>query len=475
MSTKRVLFLLMVFMALAFFAACNRSTEVSVVNTPAATATDVPTAVPTATATLTATPSPTAVLSPTPSPTPTLAPTPAFPEITNLTLALAYEPESLEPLSPQKHFPLGVGYIAVVLDYNAAENSQLDWIIYDENNQVKESGMVSLNHNQQREAFIMRPNQGLDEGAYHLEILAQEKSLLSQPFEVYWAPTIWPISIGTHYNDGGDIANSQYQFSFGTESLVATFPTINFSVNDVILVEWFLDGEKVGEHRYVWDNAEWSTGIHGNKIDNQVEVGKGLRVGHYEVVVSVNDAPKQCAAFEILPAASTLDQSTYIPCQQYQVVADETPSSGDNWDRYEPRTFAELIALTKDLLPSELSEPKAVYLEMGPEYQYPSSIKVIFTGEIRGVAAQKLTWITTWMRAFAPALSAEEVKVIFGREALFTEGSESYWVPVQQVLLDEMEQDMEPGQEVELLLLWIGGAADEAGVVERIFLVNAYR
>lgn len=477
MCTTRVNLLLMALILSVCLAACNSGAEVSVVNTPPVIATHVPTltAVPTATAMPTETPSPTAVPSPTPTPTPTLTPTPIPLEVSKLTLALAYAPDSLEPLSPQTYFPLGVGYIAVVLDYNAAETSQLDWIIYDENNQIKESGTVSLKHNQHREAFIMRPKQGLDKGTYHLEVLSQEKSLLSQPFEVYWTPTIWPISIGLDYNDGGDIANSQYQFSFGIESLVATFPTINFLVNDVILVEWFLDGEKVGEDRLIWDNAEWSTGIHGKRIKNQVEEGKGLRVGHYEVVVSVNDVAKQCAAFEILPAASPLDQSTYIPCEQYKIVAEENPSSGGDWERYEPRTFAELIALTDELLPSELKEPNRVYLEMGPAYQYPSSIKVIFTGEIREVAEQKLTWITTWMGTFAPTLSAEDVKATFGREALFTEGSESYWVPVQGVLLDEMEQGVDLGQEVELLLLWMGSTSDEAGVIERIFLVNAYR
>ena len=474
-------YLLFLTILVLFVSACNAPPEADSAETPegtlivtnAGTETPSPQASPSATVTLaptpTSLPSATATLVPTATPLPTA--TPVSPEFSNLILALDYNQVSREPLSPRDYFPAGVSYIAVLFDYTVPGSTRLDWQIVGANEKTEASGTATLTTGEGRKAFIVRPEFGLDEGDYELIVEFSGEVVLAKGFQVYWNPTLWPITLGANIYVNGEVADIGDRFPFGTEFLFASYPTINFSVGDELVAEWFVEGEKLGEYRYVWSNPDWSTGIHTNKIDNQVESGNPLPVGNYELIISVNNLPNQCKAFAITESANAAATESVQGCEAFEAEPSAPPSQ-TTWGRYEARTFSELDALTGELL-SEITEVTAVYLETSSDYQYPSRVQAIFAGDCRETSEFKLAWIKTWMVTFAPNLTAEEVVALFAQECLFLEDTNEYWLPVQSSLVSLMTQTLSAGDEVELLVIWIGATIDE-GQINRIYLVNAF-
>jgi hypothetical protein len=279
--------------------------------------------------------------------------------------------------------------------------------------------------------------------------------------------------MGENAYQTGEVINISERFPFGTEVVFASYPTINFHVGDEIFAEWFVDGEKLGEHHYVWDNPDWSTGVHANVVDNQVESGKPLPIGNYELFVFVNDTPKQCKAFAIIDSSQSTNNTSLsgsVPgCETFEEAT--IVSSQGSWDRYQSRTLSELAVLTEELVAG--LEEGNIYLEVSPDYQYPSRVPAIFMGSFQDTPELKLFVITTWMRTFAPNMTEDEVVELFSKEVLIREGTKEYWLPIQNSLIPIMEEELSAGDEIELLLVWIG-AITEAENINRIYLVNAF-
>ncbi|MDA0245172.1 MAG: hypothetical protein OT477_17285 [Chloroflexi bacterium] len=487
---KNKSFLSLLFWALflvAIGSACQTESDIEV-DPPLSTtvainleATSTSTVIPTATSTLTPTPLPSATPTVAPTATPSPTPTPITPEFANLQLALDYDKVSSELLSPQNYFPAGVSYLAAVFDYTVPSQSTLNWHIYKSKQTSEASGSFNLTAGQGYKGFVMELSEGLDEGTYQLALELDGQIVLSQPFEVYWNPTIWPISIGLEANSRGEIIGKGTRFPATTESLFASYPTINFLVGDEILAEWFVNGEKLGEQRLVWSNREWSTGIQANRINNQLEPDAPLPLGQYELLIFVNGIPKQCQTFEIVESTASNSGEDSASNQDEgctNFVAEPSPripsstNESDPWSRYEARTLTELDTLTSSAIDSG-SQQNALYLEMSPDYQYPSRVRVIFTGDFRATSGLRLEGIKIWLATFAPQLTAEEAALIFGQEVRIIEENQEYWLPVQNVLVPLMEQELAVGDEFEVLITWMGATITN-NQIERIYLVNAF-
>lgn len=469
-----VLFLLFV---LATLSACGTLQAPPSTPTPETIAVATATLPPTATAT--AEPSPTPSKTPSPTATATLTTTPTPPpvasEFSNLIIALDYDHDAAAPLSPRDFFPVGVSYIAAVFDYNVPGWTELDWTIKDDKQKTQASGVAGLNIGEGKKPFIIYPEEGLDEGNYELVFKLEDEIVLSRPFSVFWAPTLWPVSIGAISSQTGEIEEVHGDIPFGADYLLAAYPTINFAVGDEISATWYVDGKQLGTYQYVWDSSEWSSGNHTNKIDNQIGSGAPLPTGNYELFVSVNDTPTQCKTFmiynEATPAAEVEASEPSDRCQAVQDNANPA-ASADTWRRYQPRTFAEVEAFTNKLL-TDITEENVIYIESSPEYQYPSRILVKYTGEFRKTSPLKLEGIKAWAYNNMPSLSSEEAAAMFSQEALFTEGNTEYWLPVQSELIPVLEEALSPGVKTEVLVVWMGALVD-LGEVEDIYLVNAF-
>lgn len=448
----------------------------SACTTAAPTPTLIPPPTATATATMTSTPSPTATATSTPLPTatftPTFTPTPPPAEFNNLVLALDYDLANKQILSPRTYFPAGVAYMAFAFDYSVPALTTLTWQIVNENEEVVDSGTVKVNAGKGQRGAVIRLSDALDNGEYQFILNLDDEPLLSTSFEIFWNPTLWPVVLSEEISQTGEPEDGGDTFEVGTEFLFAYYPTINFAVGDEILAEWFLEGEKIGEHQYVWDNAEWSTGFHGNKIENPEDDSEPLPAGSYHIIVYVNGAPKQCKAFQVTDEA---DPTPPAGCDQFQeevaVSVGEEPSDNGTWGRYQERTLAELNELTAELT-SDL-EDGSIYFEASPDYQYPSLITITFGGEFRDITPATAGLIQMWLMTFAPQLTPEQAGEIFAQEVLFLDGDQEYWFPVQSTLTPFMEDELTAGDEVLLYVVWMGAIKQE-GEVQNLYLVNAY-
>ncbi len=144
------------------------------------------------------------------------------------------------------------------------------------------------------------------------------------------------------------------------------------------------------------------------------------------------------------------------------------PAARGQWERYQPRTLRQLTTEQVEEMRTFLEPPAPDVALSGRDF--PSRVRVIYTGqsrELTGASAQ-LLWL--WVAAFG--IEPEDA-ALFAREMLFREGSDEYWLPVQDPLIPHFESELRPGDSVTLYLIWIG-ARREGDEVVGVFLVNEF-
>jgi hypothetical protein len=137
------------------------------------------------------------------------------------------------------------------------------------------------------------------------------------------------------------------------------------------------------------------------------------------------------------PTATFTPTSTATPTETPSPKPTNTPRSTatpttSTWDRYTPNTLANIIELTNEFLVTE--QYPTLYIEVSPDYQYPSQVEVIYTGEFREIDPIKQFLIETWGGTISPEIG-ERIKGAFQQEILVIESDVEYWIPVQEVLV----------------------------------------
>lgn len=182
------------------------------------------------------------------------------------------------------------------------------------------------------------------------------------------------------------------------------------------------------------------------------------------------NTPTSTATFTPTATATPTETPTPKPTSTPKPTA--TPTA-DTWDRYTPNTLANLIELTSEHLVS--AQYPALYIEASPEYQYPSQVEVIYSGEFREIDPAKQFLIETWGGTISPEV-AERIKGAFQQEVLVIEAGIEYWIPVQEVLIPFLEDELESGDEALIFILWVGGNILNAETPpDRVFILNEFR
>lgn len=102
--------------------------------------------------------------------------------------------------------------------------------------------------------------------------------------------------------------------------------------------------------------------------------------------------------------------------------------------------------------------------------QAKSKSTVIFTGEVRNISEQKNLFFKRWTEE---TKAPSGVVQLFQTEARFREGEKDYWLPVRKSILDEMQQKLKKGSEVEIHTILAGGMLQPESV-DWIFIVGEY-
>ncbi len=132
-----------------------------------------------------------------------------------------------------------------------------------------------------------------------------------------------------------------------------------------------------------------------------------------------------------------------------------------------------MIEVTNELLVTD--QYPTLYIEVSPDYQYPSQVEVIYTGEFREIDPVKQFLIETWGGTISPEVG-ESIKGAFQQEVLVVEVENEYWIPVQEVLVPFMKDELEPGDEALIFILWVGANILNAETPpDRVFILNEFR
>ncbi len=140
----------------------------------------------------------------------------------------------------------------------------------------------------------------------------------------------------------------------------------------------------------------------------------------------------------------------------------------DSWERYKPRTLNQIIQQHAPELVKVRGLEKVVSIISSDSF--PSRVKAIYTGESRSVSAKKKELIFNWVKSFGYRL---EIADLFESELSFKEGSVEYWLPVQKQVSPYFAQELKKGDEVTLLLIWVG-VRRESEQTDWVFLVNDF-
>lgn len=136
----------------------------------------------------------------------------------------------------------------------------------------------------------------------------------------------------------------------------------------------------------------------------------------------------------------------------------------DTWDRHKTRTLSEIVQQHSD---SETLKGSDAFFT-GDEF--PSQVRVTYTGSSRKVSTARQDHIASWTKTTG---RSPEIGKLFDTEMLFIEGSVEYWLPVQRQVIPYFSKELKKGERVTLYTVWIGGYKC-TGKWDWIFLVNEF-
>lgn len=118
-----------------------------------------------------------------------------------------------------------------------------------------------------------------------------------------------------------------------------------------------------------------------------------------------------------------------------------------DYDAYHPAALAQIV--------SALPPHPADWLAEG-ETRFRT--QVTLTGSFRPVAKARQNYIASWAKAMGhPAETAS----VFNQEVEIEQAKTRYWMPIQQVLVEQLQTEVPAGAPVELYVLLMGTQADQ--------------
>lgn len=122
-------------------------------------------------------------------------------------------------------------------------------------------------------------------------------------------------------------------------------------------------------------------------------------------------------------------------------------------DRYQPATLTDVVA----------RQPSASGVSVVRDI--PIRAKVVYSGQFRGLPADTLRVLEAWSMVMRVPLAG----TTFHREVLLHEGPRAFWVPVQEVLVPAMQDELERGEIIQVFAIYIGQIDGR-----HVFLINAF-
>jgi hypothetical protein len=156
-----------------------------------------------------------------------------------------------------------------------------------------------------------------------------------------------------------------------------------------------------------------------------------------------------------------------IETPQAKTTADSDTSMRNpnfDYDRYKPITMKALMDTLAVILQAEST---GIYI---PGVDFSVKVDMVFGGMQRDMDPGKLTALNFAFKS----VSFQRAVNLYQHEVLFKDGSDEYWIPVQENILPVMGKELVKGDKVSLYIVWFGAVYDDAGNPEPFLLTNEY-
>lgn len=160
-----------------------------------------------------------------------------------------------------------------------------------------------------------------------------------------------------------------------------------------------------------------------------------------------------------------------------------SPSEHEMWNHYPVGTMSDLIAYGDAFIAENPAEMFTAAGEENGPYTFDAGLsdasliraQVRYTGECRPISDEHLLAMTWWIGTNKPELR-ELFLETFKQECRFTEleGDTEYWLPTQEVIIEDQAAGLLEGQEITIYVQYLGSIVPEAGDHEHLYFVNYY-
>ncbi len=144
-----------------------------------------------------------------------------------------------------------------------------------------------------------------------------------------------------------------------------------------------------------------------------------------------------------------------------------TGTAWAGWNDYDPATLADITAKHASPLSNRKVPKGVVAINLHPKGD-PLRSTALFLGKVRNMKRDRRSFIKMWGEAAKKdtALLAKTYK----KEIKVREKGQTYWLPIQEILVAHLKRDVKKNGEVMLFMVYIGTTGKTP-----IFLVKEFR
>lgn len=166
----------------------------------------------------------------------------------------------------------------------------------------------------------------------------------------------------------------------------------------------------------------------------------------------------------IRPEPTSTEQS--IQSDLSDITSNEVNTPPSPWDRYEPATLESIKA-------EFVGEASEVYIGGWSLYPYPAyQVKMINLNSCREISKSRAFLLSKWSDSFMTE-NKDLFISMYKHECLFSEGTDEYWMPIQEQLIPFLEDEVAEGEEATFYLRWIG-VNRETEEIDWVFWISEF-
>jgi hypothetical protein len=171
------------------------------------------------------------------------------------------------------------------------------------------------------------------------------------------------------------------------------------------------------------------------------------------------------ATATLLPTGTPTLTITPSPTATFTVTPTQTPelsecpkvSEDSTWERYKPNTFSNLLSELNQSSSRDLEENpnSSFYIEFSSAHQFPSCIRMMYSGNYREITPLRKFLIENWAGILGIERRTQLIEM-HQHEVLLTDNEQEYWFLIQEPLIPYMEKEIEKNAPVIIFIIFAG-------------------